>query len=100
MIKKYDKTNFPRLLQTIESKLILHHVTKRIALEQPKLPLFTIHDSVVTTQGNELYVKSVLEEEMLKAIGYKPKLSLELWHPKNLQFKDQVSYWGEELVAA
>jgi len=31
---------------------------------------------------------------MLKAIECRPKLSLELWHPKNLQYKDQVSYWG------
>ena len=70
MIKRHDKTNLPRLLQRIESHLMLLVVAKRITKEKPRLPILTIHDSIVTTVGNEEYVQSVLKDEMAKAIGF------------------------------
>jgi hypothetical protein len=98
-IKRNDKTNLPRLLQRIESHLMLLVVAKRIARERPKLPILTIHDSIVTTVGNEDYVKSIMEEELGKAIGFPPKLSLEYWHPDNLKFNDGSLFYGEERIA-
>jgi hypothetical protein len=100
LIKKKDKTLLPRLLQRIESHLILQVATKRIARERPRLPIFTIHDSIATTQGNENYVKRVLEEELFKATGYLPKLSTELWHPSLMKFSDNKLFIGEEVIAA
>ncbi len=100
LIKKQDKTLLPRLLQRIESQLILQVATKRIAKERPRLPIFTIHDSIATTQGNEEYIKKVLEEELYKAIGYLPKLSTELWHPSLMKFNDNQLFIGEEVIAA
>jgi len=98
-IKRSDKTNLPRLLQRLESHLMLLIVSKRIARERPGLPIFTIHDSIVTTEGDEEYVKAVLLEEMAKAIGFPPKLSVEVWQPSNLAFKDGTMFYGEERLA-
>lgn len=98
-IKKSDKTNLPRLLQRIESHLMLLVVAKRIARERPRLPIFTIHDSIVTTEGDEEYVKSVLLDEMTKAIGFPPKLSTEVWQPSNLAFKDGTMFYGDMSLA-
>lgn len=98
-IKRHDKTNLPRLLQRIESHLMLLLVAKRIAKEQPKLPILTIHDSIVTTVGNEEYVQSVLKEEMTKAMGFPPSLSLEYWHPSNMKFNDGSLFYGEDRIA-
>ena len=99
-IKKSDKTSLPRLLQRLESHLMLLVITKRIAKEQPKLPIFTIHDSIITTVGNEGYVQKIVEEELKAAIGITPKLSIEFWEPSNLKFKDGSIFYGENVIAA
>lgn len=98
-IKKLDKTNLPRLLQRLESHLMLLVISKRIAKERPTLPIFTIHDSIVTTEGNELYVQKVMLEELEKAIGFAPKFSIEGWNPTLLKFKDGSDFYREERIA-
>jgi hypothetical protein len=99
-IKKKDKTLLPCLLQRIESHLILEVATKRIARERPRLPIFTIHDSIATTEGNEQYVKKVLEEELFRATGYLPKLSMDQWHPSLMKFNDNQLFIGEQALSA
>ena len=61
-------------------ELIINKVCKRISLEKPHLPIFTIHDSVVTIQGSENYVSRILKEEIKKATGLNVKLGLEYWN--------------------
>ena len=36
---------------------------------------------VVSTLGNELYIKRVMMEEMEKAIGLSPHMKIEYWKP-------------------
>jgi hypothetical protein len=91
-IKKEDKATLPLLLQRIESHLILKEITKRIAKEEPELPIFTIHDSIITTLGKENYVSQVIQDEMEKRIGSRPAVSIENWRIENLQFKDGAKF--------
>ncbi len=98
IIKRGDKSKLPRLLQHIESQVILKTITKRISVERPTLPVYTIHDSIATTLGNEQYVQMIIEEELLKATGYTPKLSLEPWHPSLMKFSDKQLFIGEQMV--
>ena len=63
----------------MESKLILDKCCGRITKERPDLFIITIHDSIVTTKGNEEYIKQVIEEEALNYIGNKPKVEFEYW---------------------
>jgi hypothetical protein len=79
---KDDKSCKPLLavlLQNIESRLILDKCCGRITKERPDLFIITIHDSIVTTKGNEEYIKKVIEEEALNYIGNKPKVEFEYW---------------------
>lgn len=78
-IKRGDKPSLPKLLQRIESHIVLDRICKRIASERPHLPIFTIHDSVITTEGNEDFVYSIMMEELTKGIGNKPTLKIEYW---------------------
>jgi hypothetical protein len=87
LIKKRDKSILPRILQTIESHLMLKVIAKRISKERPTLPIFTIHDSIATTVGNEDYVQKVMQEELTKHIGHSPSLSVEYWTPANMVHK-------------
>lgn len=80
---KYKESNLlPRLLQSIESWLILDRICYRITREHSNLPLFTIHDSVVTVKGYEQVVKAIMEEEIEKAIGFKPILDIKGFDPE------------------
>lgn len=76
--KQYNK--LACLLQSIESEIVLHKCCKRIWEEgNQKVPVFTIHDSIITTQDNEDFVKKIMEEELKKHIGIAPLFSSEKW---------------------
>lgn len=78
------------LLQAIESEIILHRCCRRISEETDfKVPVFTIHDSIVTTVGNEKYVEHVMFEELANCININPKFKFEYWNEKEL---DQELY--------
>jgi len=66
-------------LQNLEADLILNHVCKRISEEYPHIPLYTLHDSIVTTTNYSDCVKLIMEEELEKAIGLKPQIKIEIW---------------------
>ena len=67
------------LLQHLEATLVLHRACKIISQERPEIPIFTLHDSIITTVGNEKYVHDILASVLLDAIGIAPKLKVERW---------------------
>ncbi|MDM1504097.1 hypothetical protein HX071_18170 [Myroides marinus] len=66
-------------LQRLESELVLFRACIRINRERPDIPIFTIHDSIATTEENVEYVKMVLVETLEEAIGLAPNLKIERW---------------------
>lgn len=84
-IKKKDSTALPRLLQQIESYVMLHVVAKRIRREHPNVPIFTVHDSILTTVSNQLIVEQIMQEELARIVGYAPTLHCELLHPSEAE---------------
>jgi hypothetical protein len=80
-IKKAHKRNLPVILQALESEIVINRITRRIAKERPELPVYTIHDSVVTLADYADYVREVVKDEFEAAIGLQPSLSVELWTP-------------------
>jgi len=84
MIKRKNSTLLPRLLQSIESYLFLQVITKKIASKYPYIPLYTIHDSIVTTERYVGTVRKYMIEELTKHIGIAPTLEEEIWCPSKL----------------
>jgi hypothetical protein len=74
-----DKNFFPIFLQNIESDCVLDYCTKKIASKYPEMPLFTIHDCIVTTTQ---YIE-VLEVEFKKylklSFGLQAEVKPEPW---------------------
>ena len=67
-----------RLLQSIESMIILHRCSKKIWEDRNhQVPIFTIHDSIYTTVEHQDYVKQVMEEVLTRVIGIPPTLDSE-----------------------
>lgn len=81
-IKRKNHRALSHILQRIESEIMIQNVCKRISLEHPTLPIFTIHDSVLTTIGNQDYVIKVIEEEVFKLTGLKVCLGTEILNQK------------------
>lgn len=82
LIKKGRKRNHPALsicLQRFEADLILRQTCGIISKKEPKIPLFTIHDSIITTKDNVGYVKKVLSKVLKDKTGVKPPLKIERW---------------------
>lgn len=94
--KKYFKQNFPQIyelirlvkkenhetlaciLQNIESEIILHRCCCQIwNISNHQVPVFTIHDSICTTIGNEVFVKEIMIQELTKAVGEIPFIKIE-----------------------
>jgi hypothetical protein len=66
-------------LQVFESDIVLNQCCRIISDERPDLPIFTVHDSIVTLQGEQEYVKSVMERTIKNLVGYTPKLDCQNW---------------------
>lgn len=79
IIRKGNKENLPILLQRMESYMILEVITKKIFNVDSSIPLFTIHDSIVTTTNNVDFVRGVMEDEIINFTGLKPTLDVEYW---------------------
>lgn len=78
IIKERNKRHLSWILQRIESLSVIEIITKRIAKERPEVPLFTIHDSILTTVGNEHYVEEIMKLELTRLIGFEPTLKVDV----------------------
>lgn len=59
-------------------------IAKRISIEYPNAPIFTIHDSITTTAEYIDDVERIMTEELTKAIGYAPTLDRQYWDTANM----------------
>lgn len=81
------------LLQSMESEIILHRCCKRIWEEcNHQVPVFTIHDSIATTVEHREYIQTVMREELTKAIGIPPTLSVDYWKPSEVKYPNMLSH--------
>ncbi|MEI9943291.1 MAG: hypothetical protein WDN26_03650 [Chitinophagaceae bacterium] len=67
------------VLQRFESFLVIDKTCDEINSTFPNIPIYTIHDSITTTNENVQYVRRVFEENIIKLLGVKPKFEVELW---------------------
>lgn len=77
VFKKINRTDYKSLskrLQRLESKLVLRVVCKKISQQNKDIPLFTIHDSLLTTPTYFKTVEQVMVEVLTDEIGFKPTL--------------------------
>jgi hypothetical protein len=79
MIKRPKYQLLSIILQRIESYMVLDVICKRISLERPDIPIFSLHDSIVSTIGNEEYIKNIMTEELSRHIGSPPNIKFDYW---------------------
>ncbi|SEM32889.1 hypothetical protein SAMN05421856_102429 [Chryseobacterium taichungense] len=79
-LKELKKNNYKylsKLMQNEEAHCILDVVTKKLSQLYPKMPLFTIHDSIMTTEywAERTHLKELIQSMMLEANGVKPQIN-------------------------
>ena len=75
-LKKDDPRNAPLALQRAESEFVIGTVCKRILKDSPSTPIWTIHDSIMTTASKGDFVSQVMQEEFAR-LGVHPRLRVE-----------------------
>jgi hypothetical protein len=68
-----------RLLLNLETSIFLFRISSRLTKELPGLPYYTIHDCIISLQGEEESVKKIMADEFQKCIGVKPSIKIEKW---------------------
>ncbi len=71
--KRQDYKFLPCLMQNIESNFIINTVCRRLMNEIPDAPVFTIHDSILTTREFADEVQEIIKEEF-RRLGLSPTL--------------------------
>jgi len=62
------------MLQFVESYLVIDKVCSRISKDHPEIPIFTVHDCILTTPENETIVREYMGKVIEALVGVKPKL--------------------------
>lgn len=91
LMKKRKHRDFPVILQKIEAQMLLHRVAKKVYDVNPDIPLFTIHDSILTTKKYASILKSILDKEYQILLGFIPKFEKTVYSEDNA-FKEIKKY--------
>jgi hypothetical protein len=79
---KYGKGKHNTLactLQRIEADLILDKACRIISDANQDIPLFTLHDAIITTEEHVYFVEMVMKNVLTEAIGISPEIKIEYW---------------------
>jgi hypothetical protein len=75
-LKRHNYRHAAHVIQNAEATIFIHVICNRIRNDRPDLPIFTIHDSILTVPSAAPYVKSVILDEFGK-LGIHPILKTE-----------------------
>jgi hypothetical protein len=75
-IQLVQSNDLALILQRVESFLVLEVVCKKIHELHPDIPMYTIHDSILTTKGNEAVVRKIMVDEVLRWTGNTPQVEV------------------------
>lgn len=67
------------VLQRFESFLVIDKTCEEINSRFPHIPIYTVHDSIVTTEKYVEAVKAIFEKNIIDLLGVLPKLQEETW---------------------
>jgi hypothetical protein len=77
-LKKHDHARLAWMMQHEESTLFIARICGRLMRERPSMPLYTIHDSLVTTKRHFDFIERVAMDEFY-ALGVTPTFKTEAW---------------------
>lgn len=79
-----NAANLAMVLQRMESYMFLEHLNQRIVERLGEIPIFTIHDSMVTTEEYVDSVSRIMYDGIRLKTGYTPFFKTEMWDARKL----------------
>lgn len=80
-IKKKGANTLPIILQLIESEMVVRRSALAFSKMYPNIPIYTIHDSLVTLTSHKQAAYDLLKSEFEQVFGLIPSLRVEVWQP-------------------
>ncbi|MDD5361016.1 MAG: hypothetical protein PHN88_02720 [Ignavibacteria bacterium] len=74
--KKNDYKYLAYKLQKLEAEMMIYTICNKLIMDNSNIGLFTLHDSILTTQSNIDKVKVTILDEFKKNYGLEPKLKI------------------------
>jgi hypothetical protein len=81
-LKSRSNRDFAYLLQKIEAEFIINKISLPLMKENHELPIYTIHDGIVTTTEYAEQVRQKINEVYIKEIGVAPNVKVESLNAK------------------
>ena len=75
-LKENEPNSVALILQNLESDLFLNKITKYISEANPNIPMFTIHDAILTNPEHVEFVNKVMTTIITSITGVVPKISI------------------------
>lgn len=75
-----EKGDFSTLLQRIEANCVLDYCSKKISEKHPKIPILSIHDSLISTCENIGIMENEFSYYLTQYFGLTPELKPEHWN--------------------
>lgn len=79
MIKSKSHPTLAVILQNLEADLILNQTCKIISEKNSEIPLYTLHDSIITTEENVKFVQDEMISVLSQNLGIPPSIKVEEW---------------------
>jgi hypothetical protein len=74
VIKGISHTDMASILQRLEAKVLLKMAAKTFSSQFPEVPLFTIHDTIITLLSHQKELENIISTEYSDNIDYIPKI--------------------------
>ncbi len=71
------------ILQNLEAETLLDKACGELSKKYPNIILYTIHDSIITTNKYIKRVRKILRRNLYKTVGEYPKFKVECWKEKD-----------------
>ncbi|WP_157488218.1 hypothetical protein [Dyadobacter crusticola] len=79
--RELGESNLPMLLQRVEAHIFLDCILPRISERCGDIPIFTLHDSIITLEEFVDEVQNIMYEVILEKTGVSCALKTEMWSP-------------------
>jgi hypothetical protein len=97
LLKDFRNNDLAFLLQGIEATFILEKICGSLAKEYPEMPLYTIHDGIITTEEYSKLLENKINEVYKQEIGLVPAIKKEELKPE-VALKNIQEYSDEKAV--
>lgn len=97
MHNKFGKSDFAKFLQMIESHLLINLILRGFHEHYPHIPIFTIHDAILTTEEFAQLIQNHLEERLIELTSIQPRLNIKSPAPFKTILEESINKRWKEI---